>query len=318
MEIFVNFNYQTFGGKIALFCFHFSPGFFNIFEQPFKIHLMNKNSNIQIGCQGWNYDDWTTKPLQETVFYPRGTRADKMLENYSRIFQTVEIDSTFYAIPASSAVEGWHKKTPENFMFSLKMPQEITHNLALSKNSYPVLDEFCERVALLKAKLGVVLIQLAPQFEASKENAQNLRRFLERLPKEIRFAVEFRDRQWLADWTFEELEKNNVALCAVEGSWIPRQTMFEAMVAAKQTANFAYVRFMGERNLTSFDRVQRPQDANLLMWKEEIEKVEAINIFVYFSNFTEGHAPASAGKLKKLFGQKTIDAGSLENQKSLF
>jgi len=278
---------------------------------------MNKKSEIQIGCQGWNYDDWTTKALQETVFYPRGTRADKMLETYSKVFGTVEIDSTFYAVPASSAVEGWYKKTPKNFTISLKMPQEITHNFALSKNSYPVLEEFCERISLLKEKLGVALIQLAPQFEATKENAQNLRKFLERLPKEIRFAVEFRDRQWLADWTFEELEKNGVALCAVEGSWIPRELIFEA-VTAKQTTDFAYVRFMGERDLTRFDKIQRPQDANLEMWKEEIGKIKTKNNFVYFSNFYEGHAPASANKLKLLCGQKIVEAGSLENQKSLF
>ncbi len=281
-----------------------------------ELKLMNKKSKIQIGCQGWNYDDWTTKPLQEPIFYPRGTRSDKMLEIYSKVFSTVEIDSTFYAIPASSVVESWHKKTPENFTFSLKMPQEITHNFALDKNSYPVLEEFCERIALLKEKLGVVLVQLAPQFEASKGNAQNLRRFLERLPKEIRFAVEFRDRQWLTDWTFEELEKTEVALCSVEGSWIPREMMFEAI--AKRTADFAYVRFMGERNLTHFDKIQRSQDTNLELWKEEIKKVEAKNIFVYFSNFYEGHAPASANKLKELFGQKTVEASSMENQKSLF
>ena len=277
---------------------------------------MNKKSAIQIGCQGWNYDDWTTKPLQETVFYPRGTRADKMLETYSQVFETVEIDSTFYAVPASSAVEGWYKKTPGNFTFSLKMPQEITHNFALDKNSYPVLEEFCERVALLKEKLGVVLVQLAPQFEASKENAQNLRRFLERLPKDIRFAVEFRDRQWLTGWTFEELEKNNIALCSVEGSWIPRELTFEAM--SKRTTDFAYVRFMGERDLTHFDKIYRAQDTNLLMYKKEIEKIEAENIFVYFSNFYEGHAPASANKLKVLFKQNTVESSSLENQKSLF
>jgi uncharacterized protein YecE (DUF72 family) len=277
---------------------------------------MNKKSAIQIGCQGWNYDDWTTKPLQKAVFYPRGTRAHKMLETYSQVFETVEIDSTFYAVPASSAVEGWYKKTPGNFTFSLKMPQEITHNFALDKNSYPVLEEFCERVALLKEKLGVVLVQLAPQFEASKENAQNLRRFLERLPKDIRFAVEFRDRQWLTGWTFEELEKNNIALCSVEGSWIPRELTFEAM--SKRTADFAYVRFMGERDLTHFDKIYRAQDTNLLMYKKEIEKIEAENIFVYFSNFYEGHAPASANKLKVLFKQNTVESSSLENQKSLF
>jgi len=281
-----------------------------------KSKIQNLKSKITIGCQGWNYDDWTTKADGETVFYPRGTRLDQMLETYAKIFDTIEVDSTFYAIPASSAVENWYRKTSETFSFSLKLPQEITHEYGLREPSFPLLNEFCERVLLLKEKLGVVLIQLPPNFEASKENAQALRDFLAELPGKIRFAIEFRNRQWLVDWTFEELEKNKVALCLVEGSWIPRELMFEAI--QKKTADFAYVRFMGERDLTSFDKIRRPQDANLQMWKEEIERTKAKDIYIYFSNFYEGHAPASVNKLKESFGQKTIEASSLETQKSLF
>ena len=275
-----------------------------------------RNPKSQVGCQGWNYNDWITKADSETIFYPRGTRSDAMLELYAKIFETIEVDSSFYAIPPSSVIENWYRKTPENFTFSLKLPQEITHNLALRKQSFEILDEFCERVLLLKEKLAVGLIQLPPQFEASKENAQTLREFLARLPKEIRFAVEFRDRQWLIDWTFEELENNRVALCLVEGSWIARDLMFQAI--EKLENDFAYIRFMGERDLLKFDKIYRPQDANLQMWKEEIEKIKAKAVFVYFSNFYEGHAPASVNKLKELLRQKTIDAGSLENQGSLF
>jgi uncharacterized protein YecE (DUF72 family) len=275
-----------------------------------------QNPKSKIGCQGWNYDDWITKAGGESVFYPRGTRSDAMLELYAKIFDTIEVDSTFYAIPPGSVIENWYRKTPENFTFSLKLPQEITHNLALRKQSFEILDKFCERVLLLKEKLAVGLIQLPPQFEASKENAQTLREFLAQMPKEIRFAVEFRDRQWLIDWTFEELSNSKVALCLVEGSWIPRDLMFQAI--EKLENDFAYIRFMGERDLLKFDKIYRPQDANLQMWKEEIEKIKAKDIFAYFSNFYEGHAPASVNKLKELLGQKTIDAGSLENQGSLF
>jgi uncharacterized protein YecE (DUF72 family) len=281
-----------------------------------KSKIQNIKSEVHVGCQGWNYDDWTTKADGETVFYPRGTRSNQMLENYSKVFDTVEVDSTFYAIPASSAVENWYQKTPEDFTISLKLPREITHEHLLQSTAFHVLEEFCERVLILKEKLAVVLVQLPPQFEAGRENAQSLRDFLARLPEEIRFAVEFRNREWLIDWTFEELEKNNTALCLVEGNWIPRETMFEAI--GRRTADFAYVRFMGERDLTSFDRVQRAQDANLQMWKTEIEPAQAKDVFVYFSNFYEGYAPASASKLKKLFGQKTVEASSLEKQKSLF
>lgn len=276
----------------------------------------NPAKNIQVGCQGWNYADWITKAGGESVFYPRGTKSGEMLENYAKIFGTIEVDSTFYAIPPSSNVENWYKKAPEDFTFSLKLPQEITHEYGLREPSFVLLDEFCERILLLKEKLGLVLIQLPPNFEASKENAQALRMFLAHLPEEIRFAVEFRNRQWMVDWTFDELEKNKVALCAVEGSWIPRAMMFEAM--HKRTADFSYVRFMGERDLESFDKVVRPQDAPLQVWKEEIEKIPASDIFVYFSNFYEGFAPASVNKLKEMFGQEIVNPVEIENQNSLF
>jgi len=282
----------------------------------FEMNKNKTNNKSKIGCQGWNYDDWTNKADGEAIFYPRGTKSNEMLALYAQVFETVEVDSTFYAIPASSAVENWHKKTPDEFTFSLKMPQEITHEYGLREPSFPIMHEFCERVLLLKEKLGVVLVQLPPNFEASKENAQALREFLAELPKKIRFAVEFRNREWLIDWTFEEMEKNRVALCLVEGSWVPREMIFEAM--QKPTADFSYVRFMGERDLTTFDKVVRQQDVHLQMWKDEIQKLKAKDVYIYFSNFYEGFAPSSVNKLKELFGQKTIEASSLEKQDSLF
>jgi len=281
-----------------------------------KSKIQNLKSKIHTGCQGWNYDDWTTRAGGDTIFYPRGTRSTEMLKFYAEIYDSVEVDSTFYAIPPASSVESWYKKTPPNFTFSLKMPQEITHEHALRASSFEIADEFCERIKDLREKLGVVLIQLAPQFEANKENAQNLRKFLERLPKEIRFAVEFRERQWMIDWTFQELEKNSVALCLTEGSWIPRESMFDAI--EKLDTEFSYVRFMGERDLTAFDKIYRAMDTNLAMWAEKIEKIKARDVFVYFSNFYEGHAPASVNKLKKLLGQEITEASELENQGSLF
>jgi uncharacterized protein YecE (DUF72 family) len=239
-----------------------------------------------------------------------------MLKNYAEVFETIEVDSTFYANPPALMVENWYQKTPENFSFSLKMPQEITHEYNLREPAFPLLDEFCERVLLLKEKLGCVLVQMPPNFEASKENAQALREFLTYLPKNIRFAIEFRNREWMVDWTFSELEKNKVALCAVEGSWIPRETIFEAM--RKQTLDFAYVRFMGERDLQTFDRIVRPQDGQMQMWKEEIERLKAQEVFVYISNFYEGFAPGTVNKLKTLFRQTIINPAELENQTSLF
>jgi uncharacterized protein YecE (DUF72 family) len=237
---------------------------------------------------------------------------------YAKTFETVEVDSTFYAIPQASTVENWYKRTPDNFTFSLKLPREITHEHVLRKSSFGILDEFCERVLVLQEKLGAVLIQLPPQFEANDENVRALLEFLPRLPEEIRFAVEFRSRDWLRGETLEVLGKYNVALCLTEGSWIPTAMIFEA--AKQQTVNFAYVRFMGERDLARFDIVQRPMDANLELWRELLVEISAnaSQIFVYISNFYEGFAPASANKLKQLCGQGIVDFSTLEDQPSLF
>ena len=275
-----------------------------------------QNSKFQIGCQGWNYADWITKAGGNTVFYPRGTKSEAMLKLYAEIFDTIEVDSTFYAIPPDSTIEGWYKKSPEDFEFSLKMPQEITHEKELGEDSFEVLEAFCGRIKNLREKLATVLIQMPPSFDGSKSNAQNLRKFLERLPNDINFAVEFRHRDWLIDWTFQELEKNNVALCLCEGSWIPREMMFSAKNKSK--TDFAYVRFMGERDLTSFDKIYRNEDTLLEIWAEQIKQINAENIYIYFSNFFEGHAPASSDKLKKLLNQKIIHPSILEDQGSLF
>jgi uncharacterized protein YecE (DUF72 family) len=111
--------------------------------------------SCHVGCQGWNYEDWVTGPT-ERVFYPRGTRAANMLEVYARVFETVEVDSTFYAIPPTTTFEGWAKRTPPGFTFSLKLPQAITHELGLGTGSAALLEEFCERArthAQRKARL---------------------------------------------------------------------------------------------------------------------------------------------------------------------
>ncbi len=92
--------------------------------------------------------------------------------------------------------------------------------------------------------------------------------------------------------------------------------MFEA--AQKIEADFAYISFMGERDLLKFDKIYRPEDANLSIWAEEIKNIKSQETYVCFSNFYEGHAPESVKKLKRLFGQKTTDVKSLENQGSLF
>jgi uncharacterized protein YecE (DUF72 family) len=116
-----------------------------------KSKIQNLKSKISIGCQGWNYADWTTKAGGETIFYPRGTKPNEMLALYAEIFDTVEVDSTFYAIPTSATIENWYRKTPdENFTFSLKMPQEITHEHLLRDSSFPIVTNFASEFGCSK------------------------------------------------------------------------------------------------------------------------------------------------------------------------
>jgi uncharacterized protein YecE (DUF72 family) len=272
-----------------------------------------------VGCQGWNYADWITPPAGSApIFYPRGTRDADMLALYARAFDTVEVDSTFYAVPAASVVDAWHKRTPARFTFALKLPREITHELALAKSSDATLSEFCDHARLLHEKLAVVLVQLPPHFDATPDNTRALARFLPRLPKDLRFAVEFRHASWLEEGTLELLNKHNVALALVEGEWIARRALFQCV--EHLTADFAYIRWMGARDLSRFDAVQRPQDKNLELWSQALRRLCARvpHVFAYFSNFYEGHAPASANRLKELLGLPTVSPADLENQQSLF
>ncbi|HYO90629.1 MAG TPA: DUF72 domain-containing protein, partial [Pyrinomonadaceae bacterium] len=164
----------------------------------------------------------------------------------------------------------------------------------------------------------VILIQMPPQFELTTENAHALREFLSELPKDMRFSIEFRHPGWMRRRVAELLAKHRVALALTEGQWIERSLMLQFI--QWPTADFAYIRWMGERDLVRFDRVQRARDRNLQSWHETIAKIRArtSEVFAYFSNFYEGHAPASANKLKRLLGQETVEASSLDDQPSLF
>src|SRR5215213_9017612 len=238
---------------------------------------------IHVGCQGWNYEDWVTGPT-ERVFYPRGTRAAGMLEFYARVFETVEVDSTFYAIPPAKTFEGWAKRTPASFTFSLKLPQAITHELGLGTGSAALLEEFCERARVLKERLASMLIQLPPQFELNRENGLALRAFLPRLPRDLRFSIEFRSPGWLKQSVFDFLSEHNVAVALVEGQWITPED--NQHLAEHPTADFVYIRWMGARNLTRFDLVQRPQDENLYEWGKTTSSLaeRVSHVYAYFSN----------------------------------
>lgn len=266
-------------------------------------------AKILIGTQGWNYDGWVGP------FYPPGTAKQEMLRLYSKVFNTVEIDSTFYAIPAEHSVRAWATRTPQDFTFSVKLPSEITHKNRL-KDSRDYILQFIERMRLLEHKLGCVLIQLPPDFSPGER--KSLSAFFELLPSDIRFAVEFRDQRWITEQTLKELNEHKVALALTDSKWINRELVIRQ--ADHATADFSYVRWLGPRDLTDFSRIQIDRAKEMSQWADFFQNLRkrVQVIFGYFNNHFQGHSPASSNEFKRALGLPFVSPNELIIQPSLF
>ncbi|HJQ26614.1 MAG TPA: DUF72 domain-containing protein [Blastocatellia bacterium] len=266
-------------------------------------------ASIFLGTQGWNYEGWVGP------FYPRGSKAKELLSLYANIFDSVEVDSSFYAIPSENSIKGWAERTPKSFKFSLKLPSEITHKNRL-RDSQAILEQFMQRISLLGDKLGCVLIQLPPDFSPNEHAA--LRNFIDQLPPEARFAVEFRDANWLNDATVELLARRNIALALTDSRWIHRTLSFR--IIDSYPADFAYVRWLGPRELTDYSRIQIDRSREMAQWADAFaalkEKVSCV--FGYFNNHFQGHSPASCNQFKELLGLPVTRPDALVKQPSLF
>ena len=265
---------------------------------------------IHIGTQGWNYDAWVGP------FYPAGTRSADFLSIYARAFQTVEVDSTFYAIPPTSTVRGWFERTPREFLFALKMPQEVTHERRL-RGAEASAGEFFERARELGDKLGPILLQMGPDF--GPEELPALVRFLPLLPQDLRVAIEFRQRRWVSDGVLALLADHNVALALSDGRWMPRKMVLGLL--AKPTAPFLYLRWMGpNRDIVDYSRIQHDRSRELEAWAVALATVpeSVTNIYGYVNNHFAGHSPESARELQRLLGEKPVEPSEMGEQMSLF
>jgi uncharacterized protein YecE (DUF72 family) len=268
---------------------------------------------IRIGTQGWNYPAWVG-PM-----YPPNTRPAEFLSTYARAFRTVEVDSTFYAVPDAKTVRAWSEKTPADFTFALKMPKQITHELRL-RNASDLVQEFFDRARELGPKLGPILLQMGPDF--APEELASLDQFVELLPRDLRFAVELRQNSWMRaavlPRVLELLRAHGIALALSDGRWVPRATMLK--LAEQRTADFLYIRWMGpDREITDYSRIQFDRSAELESWAEVLRRiVHTKEIFGYFNNHFAGHSPASAREMQRLLGQTPVEPASLRTQGSLF
>lgn len=265
---------------------------------------------IRFGAQGWNYDAWVGP------FYPEGTRPVDFLRVYSRAFDTVEVDSTFYAIPSSTTVRGWMRRVKPGFEFSLKLPQEITHERRL-RHSAEVLAEFEARARELGPHLGPILIQLGPSLGPSEADA--LDAFLRLIDHDLRYAIEFRHRGWITPDTVSMLREHGVALALTDARWVPRKTMLA--LAEQPTASFSYVRWMGpDREIVDYSRVQVDRAAEVEAWAGVLPtlatRVKAV--YAYVNNHFSGHSPATLRELQRRLHQQVVEPEALGEQMTLF
>ena len=264
--------------------------------------------SFKIGCSGWSYADWLGP------FYPKDTQPQEYLGLYSRVFDCVEIDSTFYRAPSPAMVQQWYSNTPEAFIFAPKLPKRITHEHHLEDiSSY--LAHFTSTLEQLREKLGPFVIQLPPSFKLSKHE-KALANFITELNPKSRYAIEFRHKSWFNHETQKLLESNNI--CQV---WSVNQYL---TTPAAVTSDFVYLRLVGDRKITEFKETQRDQTEIMQSWKKALEDVDSSvkDRFIFFNNHFAGFGPASVNEFRRLMGLVELDWTSLKGapvaQRTLF
>lgn len=191
-----------------------------------------------IGCSGWSYSSW------QGPFYPRSIENSKWLKYYSKIFNYVEIDSSFYRIPNKLVVKNWYRRTPNNFRFTAKFPKIITHDKRLKSFDNNQLDYFFDSLSELKDKILALLIQLPPSMQIV-EGLDALRNIIPLLDKRFRYAVEVRHRSWFQDLAYNFLSDNKMCLV-----WSYLADIHTPPII---TSDYAYVRFIGDRSIHEKD-----------------------------------------------------------------
>src|SRR5512139_3510765 len=241
--------------------------------------------SLYLGTQGWSYDSWVGS------FYPPGTPPGGWLEAYAAEFDTVELDTTFYAVPRESTIAGWRERTPEGFRFAAKFPQLITHEKQLA-DCRAETTAFLDAMTGLGEKLGPLLLQMPPAFSASQ--MEDLTKFLQALPSGFRYVLEVRHRTWLSKEMMPKLlallQQQGVALCLVQHAWMPK--LDEA------TAPFTYIRWLGRREDIpddDFSHMRINRDAQLDSWAEQVTRYlhAGLTVYGYFNNHYQGHSPSS-------------------------
>lgn len=226
---------------------------------------------IRVGTSGFQYSEWKGK------FYPKTLSTPKMLPFYASHFLTTEINYSFYRIPSAKTLANWAAATPQQFRFSMKAPQEITHVRKL-RDCEDVLKRFCGVLENLDGKTGAVLFQLPP---FARSDIALLKDFLEAFPAGLRSTFEFRHASWLNDETYAALKAKNAALCIADTE--------KMTTPVASTADFGYFRL---RN-PAYTETDIRRWANVIVQQQKSWK----DIFVYFKHEETGTGPKFARQL---------------------
>lgn len=242
---------------------------------------MNRRARAYIGTSGYQYNHW------RGVFYPGEMPKVQWFDYYCRHFDTVEINNTFYHLPEASTFDSWRKQAPEHFCYVLKFSRYGSH-LKCLKDPENTVGTFMERAERLGPHLGPILVQLKPNWRLDLER---LRLFLRAVPRDQRWAFEFRDPSWLCDEVFEALRRHNAALCIHD--------MLDNH-PHEITADWVYFRFHGNGYSGSYSHQLLTAHAR------QISRCisDGMDVYAYFDNDAEAYAVRNAMDLRRFVGQR--------------
>jgi uncharacterized protein YecE (DUF72 family) len=242
--------------------------------------VRHTGARIRVGCSGWHYEDWRGR------VYPTELAKSRWLNFYSGVFDTVELNNTFYRLPSETAVTRWAEATGDDFVFAVKGSRYITHVRRLN-DVEPAVQQFVERLSTLGSKLGPVLWQLPP---GTSRDDTRLEAFLRLLPTSPRNVIEFRHASWRNEDIYSMLRCYGVALCLID--------MPGFRSAPIATTDFIYVRFHGADRLYSSSY----ELAGLERWAGDIRGLsEGVrSVYAYFNNDVNAYAVDNALTLRRL------------------
>jgi len=270
---------------------------------------------VRFGTSSFSWEDWVGP------FYPPRTKPGDFLRYYATQFDTVEVDATYYAIPAARTVDGWAAKTPAHFRLAAKFPRSIVHGgeaaqpdparLLQPDATYADRDEFLAVMSRLGERLGPLVLQFPffakTVFPEPGPFFERLDRFLGELPQHIDYAVEIRNPAWLGDDLGAICHKHGAALVLVDQEWMPHGDRIERLMEPV-TADFVYVRLLGDRKeieaiTGTWEREVMDRQRSLERWAELLARFaqQELLTWVFVNNHYAGHAPATVRRLRELF-----------------